>query len=259
MRADVTYSLFPVHCPNAGQYGVDAWPGSIIQYREVRADGSSSLQYARVLGRADVPEKAGYLAALHLSDDLAFGYIRLVDPSEVHRVINRENAAKFLAWFLGDTVPEEPALVARLADYGVVNARSIERVPERIEAFRVQSPDPPAERIQGRAQADNRDVAWKLPQNDIWNLPDEVAEVRAETLLTAGPFASIISYRAVAVDSNGGVYGVRTLSRVSEDGYTVAGKVSIGGKKYRGFSSSQLFEREDGSLCDVAVIRVCLG
>ena len=34
------------------------------------------------------------------------------------------------------------------------------------------------------------------------------------------------------------------------------GQVSLGGKKYSAFTSSQLFEREDGSLVDVGVIFV---
>ncbi len=50
------------------------------------------------------------------------------------------------------------------------------------------------------------------------------------------------------------VYGKRTLSRPVQSGYQLEGKVSIGGKKYRGFTSNQLFELPNGKLIDAATI-----
>jgi hypothetical protein len=106
------------------------------------------------------------------------------------------------------------------------------------------------------AQAAHGSGSWTLPPNDVWNLPDGVGEVRGE-LRTFGPWSLPASYRALAVDSDCKVYGVRTLSHVRESGYALEGRVKVGGKSYRGFTSSQLFQRPDGSLVDVAVIHVC--
>lgn len=99
---------------------------------------------------------------------------------------------------------------------------------------------------------------WTLPPNDVWNVPDGVGEVRGD-LRTFGPWALPVSYRALAVDCDCRVYGVRTLSRVRESGYALEGRVKVNGRSYRGFTSSQLFQRPDGSLVDVAVIHVCIG
>lgn len=49
-------------------------------------------------------------------------------------------------------------------------------------------------------------------------------------------------------------YPMRAMSRPMEDGYCMRGYVSVGGKKYKAFTSSQLFELPCGKLVDVAVI-----
>lgn len=51
------------------------------------------------------------------------------------------------------------------------------------------------------------------------------------------------------------VYGVRTMNNPRESGYQQEGYVSIGGKKRRAFTSSQLF-LVDGQLVDVAILHV---
>lgn len=96
--------------------------------------------------------------------------------------------------------------------------------------------------------------AVTLAPNDVWNIPD--TEDRG-TLKTHGPWRIAVSFRAVAIDSDGYVYGERTLTNVRESGYVLEGRVSIDGRKYRGFTSSALFERPDGSLVSVATIHVC--
>jgi hypothetical protein len=53
------------------------------------------------------------------------------------------------------------------------------------------------------------------------------------------------------------LYGERTMSSLKQCSYDIEGRVSIDGKKFRGFTSSQLFELPDGRLFDVAVIHVC--
>lgn len=49
------------------------------------------------------------------------------------------------------------------------------------------------------------------------------------------------------------LYGLRTMSRPRQGGYELEGYVSIKGKKYSAFTSSQLFE-VDGKLINVATI-----
>jgi hypothetical protein len=53
------------------------------------------------------------------------------------------------------------------------------------------------------------------------------------------------------------LYGERTMSSLKRCGYDMEGRVFVDGKKFRGFTSSQLFELPDGRLLDVAVIHVC--
>ena len=95
-------------------------------------------------------------------------------------------------------------------------------------------------------------------------------EVRGE-LKTFGPWGIPVSYKALAEykqftpeesrryagESEGvEVYGERTLTNITQRGYELEGRVSVGGKKYRGFTSSQLFD-VDGKLVSVATIFVC--
>jgi hypothetical protein len=89
-------------------------------------------------------------------------------------------------------------------------------------------------------------------------------EIRGE-LKTFGPWSIPVSYKALCISAVYGeysepqsktIYGKRSLLNVKEDGYSLGGKVSIGGKKYRAFTSSQLFQIE-GKLIDVAVIHAC--
>lgn len=98
---------------------------------------------------------------------------------------------------------------------------------------------------------------WELEHNEIWNVPDyPVNEVRGD-FKTKGPFNAISKYTALAVDKHGNIYGERSLQNFRESGYDLEGRVSVGGKKYRAFTSSVLFQRKDGSLCNVAALYVC--
>mgnify|MGYP003133035378 CR=1 FL=1 len=104
--------------------------------------------------------------------------------------------------------------------------------------------------------------AWKLPKNDIWNIPERTKDpddnVRFE-IETMGPWQIIVRLKALAIDLDGKVYGMRTMYAPKESGYHREGRISIGGKKRWAFTSSRLFEREDGSLCDVACFIVIGG
>lgn len=86
-------------------------------------------------------------------------------------------------------------------------------------------------------------------------------------LKTWGPWNIPISFKTIAVSANYGipeghftttcidktVYGIRTMTNVRESGYCLEGYVSIKGKKYSCFSSSELFEI-NGKLINVSVI-----
>ena len=104
--------------------------------------------------------------------------------------------------------------------------------------------------------AEVRAGAWKLPKNDIWNIPEAV-EKRFEYETGARFHKPIVSLSALAITLDGRVFGHRRMTAPRESGYNMEGRVSIGGKKYRAFTSSKLFEREDGLLCEVAVLVVC--
>jgi hypothetical protein len=95
-------------------------------------------------------------------------------------------------------------------------------------------------------------------------------EIRGE-LKTFGPWQIPVSYKAICVSMKRGtipghysesvtektVYGPRTLSQPKQDGYCLSGKVSINGKSYRAFTSSELFE-VNGHLINVSVIHACI-
>jgi hypothetical protein len=123
---------------------------------------------------------------------------------------------------------------------------------------------------------ENKGGALKISKEDFLalGLPEsaiEKGEQRGE-LKTFGPWGIPVSYKALAMSvkytpedkqrytaENDGAtaYGIRTLTNVRQGGYELEGRVSVNGKKYRGFTSSQLFEI-DGKLVDVATIYVCM-
>lgn len=86
---------------------------------------------------------------------------------------------------------------------------------------------------------------------------------------TVGPWQLPVSYTALCTSNTFNrdvypvehgplhVYGRRTLSRVRQSGYELEGRVSVGGRQYRGFTSSQLFELPGGKLISAATIHAC--
>ena len=97
--------------------------------------------------------------------------------------------------------------------------------------------------------------SWKLPKNNIWNIPEKpINEVRFQIEQSNNFAGTIISLTALVIDSSGKIYGIRKAREIKEDGYCSRGRVSVNGKKVKCFTSSKLFEREDGSLCNVAVL-----
>lgn len=97
--------------------------------------------------------------------------------------------------------------------------------------------------------------SWKLSKNEIWNIPNHPTDdVHFEIEQLSNFAGTIISLKALVIDSEGRIYGIRKAREIKSDGYGATGRVSVNGKKVKCFTSSKLFEREDGSLCDVAVL-----
>lgn len=90
-------------------------------------------------------------------------------------------------------------------------------------------------------------------------LKDVTADEQRAYIEKRGPWSIITRFVAlcVSMDFETGdrtIYGYRTLSKPRESGYQLEGYVSIAGKTYSAFTTSQLFELEDGHLIDVATI-----
>ena len=96
---------------------------------------------------------------------------------------------------------------------------------------------------------------WTLPENPIWNVPEDLGEVRFK-YETVGPWQILVRLHGLAVGRNGQVYGMRSLQKREEVGYTLHGTVSVGGRTLRAYTTSQMFQRPDRSLVEVAVLRV---
>jgi len=75
---------------------------------------------------------------------------------------------------------------------------------------------------------------------------------------TRGPWHQVSSVRGLAVthfDDGVVVHGIRSLLNAHESGYDMEGRVSLGGKTYRAFTSSQLF-LVNRKLVNVAILYV---
>ena len=112
----------------------------------------------------------------------------------------------------------------------------------------------------------NPDYAIKLTREEAINLginPD--IEKQYGEMKTQGPWNICTSFKALCVSKTfedcGGykevtetvLYGLRTMSRPKQGGYELEGYVSIKGKKYSAFTSSQSFNI-DGKAVEVSVI-----
>jgi hypothetical protein len=110
--------------------------------------------------------------------------------------------------------------------------------------------------------------------NNLGITTEEIAKGEARgKMKTFGPWQIPISFTALCLSvewtpeekrkhsaerDSETAYGIRTLSGVKQEGYCLEGRVSVNGKKVRGFTSSQLFRLPDGKLVNVATIHACL-
>ena len=97
--------------------------------------------------------------------------------------------------------------------------------------------------------------AWVLEDcaNPIWQIPEGVDEVRFNFNLNS--YGALTSLKGVVMDSEGNIYGERTLTDLKQSGYCMFGRVSVGGKKQRAFTSNQIFE-SNGRLVSVAILHI---
>ncbi len=104
----------------------------------------------------------------------------------------------------------------------------------------------------------------------------ESGEMRGE-IVSRGPWQIVVSYRALCMSTvyvakekqhwtaqkeSETVHGIRTMTQARESGYQLEGRVSVNGKGFRAFTSSQLFDvrMPDGSekLVNVATVQACI-
>lgn len=112
------------------------------------------------------------------------------------------------------------------------------------------------------AQAIVNISCWKLPKNEIWNIPEKsikevqflVEHLSSDNDLTNFVIGKIISVTALVIDVTGKIYGIQKATEIEEDEICCYGQVSLNDTKIKCHAGSKFFEREDGSLCKVAVL-----
>lgn len=100
------------------------------------------------------------------------------------------------------------------------------------------------------------DSTWTVEPNDVWTVPDHDVRFELEPRDAGGGWQVTKSVRALAIDKDGTIYGLRTMSDVRENGYFLEGRVSIDGVKRKAFTSDKLFLNAAGDLVKIAVLHV---
>jgi hypothetical protein len=107
--------------------------------------------------------------------------------------------------------------------------------------------------------------AIQITEAQLASFGIEAQDTRGE-LETFGPWSLPVRFRALAVSyvfspnhwaETVTLYGLRTMGKLRESGYCLEGRVSVEGRKRRGFTSSQLWQLLDGRLIETATIHVC--
>lgn len=98
-------------------------------------------------------------------------------------------------------------------------------------------------------QIDSGEIRGELKTIGPWQVP-----VSFKALCTSTVYTDKDKQRYGAEKESETAYGIRTLSNIHQSGYELEGRVSINGKKYSAFTSSQLFELEDKRLVNIATI-----
>jgi hypothetical protein len=112
-------------------------------------------------------------------------------------------------------------------------------------------------------QCDTSDYpAWSLPEgpNPFLTLPaDADTDIVLGSVQGRFPFASIVGIRGIVVDGAGRIFGVRSVTEISQSGYAAVGRVSLYGKRARVHTSDVMFRRPDGGLTKAYVLRLSHG
>ena len=102
---------------------------------------------------------------------------------------------------------------------------------------------------------------WKLSKNEIWSIPEnpkvhfKIEQESDFASLSNSLIGKIISITALVINHHGKVYGIQKAIEIKEDKDGLFnGQIFINDDKVKCYTGSKLFEREDGSLCDVAVL-----
>ena len=113
----------------------------------------------------------------------------------------------------------------------------------------------------------NPNVAIELTKEEALKLGiDPTVNNQSGEMKTTGPYQICKSFKALCLSKTYDkskmytevkevvLYGLRTMSNPKQGGYELEGYVSIKGKKYSSFTSSQLFQ-VDGNLINVSTIQ----
>jgi hypothetical protein len=125
-----------------------------------------------------------------------------------------------------------------------------------------------------------KELTFELPENysgcivlneqqmEFLGITEDTEEIRGECK-TVGPWQVLRSYKALCEASewiNTGYgqkrrakvtfFGVRTMGDIKECGYGIEGRVSVKGKKYTCYDTTQMFMLPSGKLVNVATIGV---
>jgi len=110
-------------------------------------------------------------------------------------------------------------------------------------------------RLPSWVQAEQVGGAWRVPENPLWNPPQEDQALESNAPLWP-TWIQPTSLRGLVVDLEGRIYGVRAMHDLRQDGYAMRGRVSLGGRKFPAFTGSRLFVHPDGSLVNVSCLMI---
>lgn len=100
------------------------------------------------------------------------------------------------------------------------------------------------------------DHTWIVDPNDVWTVPSDDVRFELTQRDAGGGWKVTATVRGLAMDKDGTIYGLRTMSDVQENGYFLDGRVSIDGVRRKAFTSDALFLDASGKLVKIAVLHV---
>ena len=92
----------------------------------------------------------------------------------------------------------------------------------------------------------SKDTHLNTEHSGVWQ---QIAKCSGLCMSATWDKSSMFARKTEAV-----IYGNRTMSDIRSGGYELEGRVSIDGKKYTCFTSSQLFDTPEGKTIEVGII-----